>query len=144
MSKLSLTLMSWQSHLQWLRADIGWQWRGMWGLWWKETERDLIGCLHVSGENVDACLPSKSSEPIRMCATEHAHRGVILLSWLSALSHTEISIWFKVAGLPCSMKCISNRLYCNLQNWYHLKKYLLINSQQTIFTLQLLIGHFDW
>lgn len=133
-TKFPLTLMFWQSHLQWLRADMGRQWRGVWGLWRNRKRSDwLPACLWG---DVDACLPpkpycTKSSAPIRMRTTVSAHRGVILRSWPSALSHTQISIWVKAASLPeffCKVghfhkvpKCLSSRLYCGLHIWYHLK-----------------------
>lgn len=43
-----------------------------WGLWWKGTERHPIGCLHVSGENVDACLPPSSYSTDKAIHT-HTH-----------------------------------------------------------------------
>lgn len=115
-----------------------------WGLWWKETERDLIGCLHVSGENVDACLP-----PERYCTDKvictHTHapscvctRGCYSTQLtVSTFTHSNFNPsqssqstrHFVLSGIYiCSQKCPSSSLYCDLKIWYHLKKSQLTHS----------------
>lgn len=48
---------------------------------WKDTERDLFGFPHVSGENVDVCLPPKlycTDKVICVCTQLHMHIGVVV------------------------------------------------------------------
>lgn len=94
--KFPLTLMFWQSDRQWLRADMGWQWRGVWGFLMKRKDIRLVACMSLGRMLTPVCHPSltvlrMSSAHIRMRPTVNAHRGV-LLSWPSALSDTQISI----------------------------------------------------
>lgn len=100
LSQLPVTLLLWQTHLLCLRADMWWQWQG-WGIWWKGTEKWsdwLPACLW--GE----CWRLSATITFLYCKHTHAHiwaytHGYYSAGWPSALSHTQISIWVKVAAL---------------------------------------------
>lgn len=69
---------------------------------WKETERDPIGCLYVSGRLMLACYQSLTV--MTKCVSLCMYAGVSP-SPESALSHTQISVWVKAASLPDSLHC---------------------------------------
>lgn len=65
----------------------------------KQRDVWLVACMSLGRTLTPVCHPSLTVRK-RMRTAAYAHRGVILLSWPSALSHTQISIWVKVASLP--------------------------------------------
>lgn len=95
----------------------------------------LVACMSLGRMLTPVCHPSLTVLTKHPYACAQLCMGVNLLR-PSALSHTQISIWVKVASLPDffvlsgvfigSLKCNSSRLYCYLHIWYHLKK-LAIN-----------------
>lgn len=76
----------------------------------KQKEIRLVARMSLGRMLTPVChqsvtLLTKSSVPIHIRTTVYAHRGFIVHSWLSALSHTQISIWVKVVSLPDILSC---------------------------------------
>lgn len=70
----------------------------------------LVARMSLGRTLTSVCHPSftvltKSSVPVHMHTTAHAHRGCGAHSCLSALSHTQISIWVQAVGLPHILSC---------------------------------------
>lgn len=81
-SKFLLTCMFWQSHLQWVRAEVGWQWQG---LWWKETQRSDWSSACLWGEcwrlSATKALLYCQSHPYQYaCAQLCMYTGVLFYS----------------------------------------------------------------
>lgn len=91
------------SHIHSDRADMGWQWGDMWGLYMKRNRKRpnwLPLCLWES--LILAC--HQSLTVLTKCVSLCMYAGVSP-SPESALSHTQISVWVKAACPPDSLHC---------------------------------------